>query len=378
MATVATTVLAVLIGAVAVLGGVIAGGRAVRRLGEARRARLAAPARRRLLALAAGDDDPEVLEALVALPPGIWRAVEPTAVALLGKVRGEAYAALVSVLERRGMADRALRDLHRWGAVRRARAAEVLGNLRRGDAVRPLRRLLTDPDPDVRTVAVRALGRIGHPDSATPLLETLVGARPVPPQFVAQALMGLGPPAQPFVEAGLGHAEELVRATAAEVLGLVGAIGATARLVRALREDASLEVRLRAARALGKLGTRNALPPLLDAVDPANPAALRAVAVRALGEIGAPSAVPVLTGLLADAKHAVAHRAAYGLLRLGRPGRAALGEAAAGDGLAAAYAREALAVVELDERRRVGGAAAWDAESADEHAVDAEPAAVGG
>src|SRR5439155_24201247 len=220
VATVATTVLAVLIGAVAVLGGVIAGGRAVRRLGEARRARLAAPARRSLLALAAGDDDPEVLEALVALPRATWRAVEPTAVALLGKVRGEAYAALVSVLERRGMADRALRDVHRWGAIRRARAAEVLGSLRRRDAVPPLRHLLTDPDPDVRMVAVRALGRIGDADSATPLLQALVGPRPIPPQLIAQALMGLGAPAQPLVEAGLGHPDELVRATAAEVLGL--------------------------------------------------------------------------------------------------------------------------------------------------------------
>ena len=264
MATVATIVLAMLVGAVAVLGGVIAGGRAARRLVEASRARLASTSRRSLLALAAGDDDPALLETLAGLPPATWRAVEPTAVALLGKVRGEAYAALVSVLERRGMADRALRDVHRWGAIRRARAAEVLGSLRRRDAVPPLRHLLTDPDPDVRMVAVRALGRIGDADSATPLLQALVGPRPIPPQLIAQALMGLGAPAQPLVEAGLGHPDELVRATAAEVLGLVGAISATARLVRALREDASLEVRLRAARALGKLGIGSALPPLLD------------------------------------------------------------------------------------------------------------------
>jgi hypothetical protein len=111
----------------AVVGAIIVVGRAVRRFRDARRRRVAAPTRRLLLALTAGDDDAELPDRLAALDAATWRAAEPTAVAMLGKVRGDGHAALVSLLERRGMADRAVQDLRHRGPVRRARAAEVLG-----------------------------------------------------------------------------------------------------------------------------------------------------------------------------------------------------------------------------------------------------------
>ena len=92
VAETATAALSVLVTSSLLLGAIIVVGRALRRYREARRARLAAPARRVLLALAAGDDEPEHLDTLVRLEPAVWRAVEPTAVAMLGKVRGEAHA----------------------------------------------------------------------------------------------------------------------------------------------------------------------------------------------------------------------------------------------------------------------------------------------
>jgi HEAT repeat protein len=350
--SVATAVLQVLITAAAILGLVIVFGRMVRRARSARRTRLAGPARRTLLALAAGDNDPAVVDALVQLSSATWWAIEPTAIALLGKVRGDAHSALVSVLERRGLARRALRDVHRHGAVRRARAAEVLGSLGHRNGVGSLHRLLADPDPDVRVVAARSLGSIGDPASATALLNSLVGPRPVPPQLVAHALMRLGPDAQSYVQAGLDHPEELVRATAVEVLGLVGAIASAGRIEQALRDDRSLEVQVRAARSLGKLGTRTGLGPLLEAVAPGRAPTLRAIATRALGNLGSGAAVPILVELLADPQYAVAHRAAYALLRLGREGHAALRAAAETGTPAAGHAQEALAILELEERRR--------------------------
>ena len=314
---------------------------------------------------------------MVRLEPAAWRAVEPTAVALLSKVRGEAHAALVAVFERRGMGERAHRDLTARGAVRRARAAEVLGNLGRREAVDSLMALLRDHDPDVRAVAARSLGRIAEPRAAGPLLESLAGRRPVPPQAVAQAVMRMGATAQPALAEALDHEAELVRATAVEVLGLVGAITAAARVVDALRRDESLDVRERAAAALGRLGTRSALPPLLEAVEPERAPALRAIAARALGDLGAVAAAPALGALLSDLEHDVAHAAAHSLLRLGASGRTVLEEAvAAGPDIstgrhaaprvhladasterAAAYAWEALAIADVDERRRTGGAA---------------------
>jgi HEAT repeat protein len=278
---------------------------------------------------------------------------------MLGKVRGEAYTALVSVFERRGAAARATRDVHRRDPVRRARAADVLGNLSRREAVPLLVELLGDSDPDVRIVAARALGTVGDAAAAPHLLACLAARRTVPSHQVAQALARLGVVAQPAAADALGHPDESVRAVAAEVLGMVGAAGATSRVEAVLRDDPSLEVRVRAARTLGRLGTRTALDPLRAALSRTEPPALRAEAARALGELGTAVSTGALAALLGDPQYPVAHQAARALLRLGPPGREALASACAtGDGTAAAHAREALAVAELDERRRLTAAAA--------------------
>jgi HEAT repeat protein len=327
----ATATIYVLSVAAVALGAVIVFGRAARRRREERRAALAAPARRLLLAIAAGDDDPDQIDALVRLPDEVWSAVDANAVALLNKVRGEARAALVVVFERRGAAWRARSDLRR------------------------------DPDPDVRVVAARALGRIGDPEAAKPLLDSVATRRrEIPAHLAAHALAGLGAGAQPALVHGLDSPRESVRAVAAEVLGLIGAVGAAGRIEAALRADPSTEVRVRAARTLGRLGTRTAMAPLLDALGSEHPPALRAEAARALGDLGAPGAVDALTAVLGDAEFTVAHDASRALLRLGATGRGAL--TSARDGaldaprrtrtLAAAHAREALAIAGVEEHRR--------------------------
>jgi HEAT repeat protein len=375
LADAAFAALVVMLAAAVLLGGLIVGGRTVRRTRDERRARLARPARHLLLAIAAGDDDPGQIDELVRLPDDVWHAVEPNAIALLGKVRGEAHATLVDVFERRGAAWRARSRLKRRDPVARALAAEVLGNLGRKDALLPLCDLLSDPDADVRVVAARSLGRIGDAGATQPLLATLPSRRPVPAHVVATALMRLGTAAQGALTAALDDPRVPVRATAAEVLGLIGAVGATVRVESALRADPAVEVRVAAARTLGRLGTRTALAPLLDSLEEDRPAVLRAEAARALGEIGAVTAAPPLTALLADPDYAVAHNAARSLLRLGNAGRAALvavehrahvrprhsADPDAGPDpdvlLGAAHAREALAAAELDDRRRQGAPA---------------------
>jgi HEAT repeat protein len=370
LAGAALVALLVMLAAAVVLGGLIVGGRGVRRTRDARRARLAKPARQLLLAIAGGDEDPAQVDELVRLPDEVWRAVEPNAIALLGKVRGEAHTTLVDVFERRGAAWRARSRLKRRDPVARAQAAEVLGNLGRKDALLPLCDLLGDPDADVRVVAARSLGRIGDAGATQPLLATLPSRRPVPAQVVATALMRLGTAAQPALVASLDDPRAPVRATAAEVLGLIGAAGATVRVESALRADPSVEVRVCAARTLGRLGTRTALAPLLDSLAQDRPPVLRAEAAKALGELGAVTAAAALTALLADPQYPVAHNAARSLLRLGKAGRAALVAAEHRAHvrprhsaelefqpdpeivLGAAHAREALAAADLEDRRR--------------------------
>jgi HEAT repeat protein len=350
LARLATFAIVALVFVASAFGTLTVLGRIIRQRLATRRARLAAPARRMLLQLAAGDgDEAALVERLAAIDGAVWRAVEPSAVAMLGKVRGEAHATLVTVFMRRGAAMRAERDLHARSPVRRARAAEVLGNLGERVALGALCELLADPNPDTRVVAARALGRIADPAAALPLLRSVAGRRPVPPQLAAHAVLRLGLAAQAEVEHALDHPDEIVRATAVEVLGLIGAVGSTPRVEAALRSDLSGEVQRRAARTLGRLGARSALAPLLEAVGPDRPAALRAVAAEALGDLGAAAAAEPLAALLADTQYRVAHHAARSLLRLGLPGLAAL---RAATGAAEPHAREALAMAELADGRR--------------------------
>jgi HEAT repeat protein len=315
--------LELLVTAVALIAAAIVlvrGGRTVRRK---RRTALGAGPRRALLAFAA-DNGEEGSEDLIAIPSDAWRAALPAALGLLAKLRGEAHAALVAVFLHRGAARAALADLHARGAVRRARAAQLLGDLELTEAVPELCRLLTDHDHEVRVVAVRALGRIGDPSAAWRIIASLDRHDPVPSLLATHTLVQLGREAEVVLSAALDHPQARVRAVCLDALGLLGATGAVHRMARVLRDDEVLDVRLAAAANLGRLGTRTALKPLTDALEPARPAALRAAAARALGELGSPNAVPYLTALLGDPEFAVAHEAAHSLRRLGPDGLDAL------------------------------------------------------
>ncbi|HEX8630317.1 MAG TPA: HEAT repeat domain-containing protein [Catenuloplanes sp.] len=347
MLTVATVSLVVLLIGICLLAALIAGIRVLRTLRDRRRAALAEGPRRALLAFVA-DGGEQGADELVAIGARAWQAAEPAAIALLGKVRGEAQQALIAVFERRGVATRAMRDLTAHGVTRRARAVEVLGNLERADAVPALCQLLDDRHSAVRVVAVRALGRIGDPAAAPYLIASLARAEPTPALLVTQALAQLGAGGEPTLQAALDHSLPRVRAGALDALGLLGATGTVARVAAVLRDDPHLDVRVAAVSTLGRFSTRAALAPLVDALDPAHPGVLRAAAAHALGELGAPAAVAPLAGLLTDPRYRVAHEAAHALRRLGTAGLRQLRTVAADDAAPGAdHAREALALAAI-------------------------------
>ncbi|MET8153619.1 HEAT repeat domain-containing protein [Actinoplanes sp. NPDC049668] len=365
-----TLVIGVLAGIVAVIALAIIVVRVLRRIRDRKRAELAAGPRRALLAFVA-DNGEEGSHDLVAIPDDAWRAVEPTALALLGKLRGEAHLGLVSVFLRRGAGRAALRDLRSRSRVKRAHAAEVLGDLALRQAVPELGRLLADRHPEVRVVTVRALGRIGDPAAAWEIIAGLDRADPLPSLLATQALAQLGPEAEVTLSAALDHPAARVRVVCLDALGLLGAAGSVHRVARVLRDDAVLDVRVAAAATLGRLGTRTALEPLTLALRSSRPAPLRAAAARALGALGAPAAVPTLAELLDDDEFQVAHEAAHAMRRLGGPGIEALAAAVeaerdAGAGAhrlaspsgdtSVSHAREALALSRIGAER-VGAAA---------------------
>ena len=329
--------------------------RAVRRLLVARREAKTSLVRPVLLAML-GEEDQELsqdaLARLLAVDARTWRALEPTVAGLLGKLRGTSHELLRTLVVLRGTVARAKHRVHGFGAVRRAKAAELLGSLEDPRMTDDLVRRLRDRDPEVRQVAARAIGRSGDARGAGPLLGCLVG-NSVPPRVVSQALLRLGTGAQPALVGALRNNDELIRAVAVEILGLSSAMSASLAVQQSLLEDPSLEVRIRAARSLGRLGMPSALRALQLATKPEQPDALRAVAARALGELGHTGAVPRLRVLLRDPVHRVASTAGRALVLLGPKGVVALRKEVANRprGAGAAHARDALSRVDLAHPR---------------------------
>lgn len=349
---VARTTLVVVLLALVVITGLVIIRRSLRGWLARREQRLLASSRPLLMSIVTADRlDPEAVARLATIRGREWRACEPTLVSMLAKVRGGSHAALVEVLVRRGTIERAVRRTRSWSLIARCEAAELIGATGYRPAAPALIRLLDDRSPEVRRVAARAVGRLGDPAGAVPLLRAGTGDRALPSRDVAAALVLLDAEATPtLVSIVAEQRSPLLRSIGAEVLGLRGAVEAVGLLVSMLREDPSLEVRIRASRALGRIGVDTAVGPLVDALD-AEATELRAVAARALGQVGSDEAVPALVVRLGDPAHRVAANAAESLAALGDRGLLALGEAAASErSRAGDYAREALALHRLGRR----------------------------
>lgn len=131
------------------------------------------------------------------------------------------------------------------------------------------------------------------------------------------------------------------RAVAIELLGRNQHLSALSDVIELLHHDPSVEVRARAARCLGRMGTPRAVEPLLGCLSSC-PIAVRVQAIWAMGEIGGPQVVPALGGILLEPSRQMAELAASALVAVGPTGAQALTRIAAGAGLAADIAAEAL------------------------------------
>jgi HEAT repeat protein len=122
------------------------------------------------------------------------------------------------------------------GADARWWAACALARLPDGRATHALLSAAADPDPEVRTAALHALGERRAPEAVTPLLFSLGDRSLYIARIAADALIRIGSPAVPG-------------------------------LVRALENDAAPQVRANAARALALIGDPTAIPALFNALD---------------------------------------------------------------------------------------------------------------
>ncbi|HET8601230.1 MAG TPA: HEAT repeat domain-containing protein [Segeticoccus sp.] len=310
-----------------------------------------APLRPLVLAVAAGEDDDGTARAQLTAVPSSQRAdVRDLLVALLSKVRGGPAEDLVAILGELRTVDAARESLHSRSAIRRARAARVLGLMREEAYAADLVGALADRSPEVRLVAARALGMIGDPSAATAVLEAVRGTHGgvgIPASIAAEALIGMGVGVGPALREALHADDATMRAVAAGVAG-VGLFTSTAPRLRVLlASDPDERVRRTAAQALGRLGGPGDVAVLVGSTHADQPTPLRRVAAQALGELGDPSAVPALTALLVDEDRRLAQLSGQALAQLGPPGLRVLVEFADGEGAVGRASRAALAVEEL-------------------------------
>ena len=325
---------------------------------SARQAR-AAPYRDAVLAIAAGgDEDDTAGSVLRGIRGRDWRAVRDVVTGTLGKVRGDTTVPLVRLLDARGEFERARSALRSRLALRRARAAYLLGLARQPSDVGLLLPLLADRAAEVRLVTTRSLGSVGDPIAATALFAALgpVHGNPgIPTTVAAEALLSFGVGAVPAVLEALSS-EDATQRVVATLVAAEGALSAAAPHLRALlASDPDLDVRIAAARALGAVGGPGDVAELAALTEPARPTELRRAAVQALGDLGHPDAAPVLSWLLSDPDVRLAQRSGDALVQLGPAGVRTLLQAA--DGPAARVAAGSLTIARLRKAPQVAGLA---------------------
>lgn len=233
-----------------------------------------------------------------------------------------------------------LSDRRPW---RRANAASSLGAMGSATAAPNLIAALEDQERDVRAAAARSLGQLQAPEAVDALVAALVTRR-VPRGIIGQALLAVGPGAIERLLPVLRDPEPEVRATAAELIGLLGDAG-EAEQVAARLGDSSAAVRAQAARALGRLGSAAAVDGLEAALsDRAH--RVQTAAAEALGAISNPHAFQALHGLSGCDSFELARASAQALARID-PAR--LREAAR-EPTAGPHVREAATTADAVER----------------------------
>lgn len=263
---------------------------------------------------------PVALALLDGEPPATGQLPEPEARALgqlVGRyarwVSGEARERAAAFFEQRGEIARQTGLLSDRRAWRRAAAAYTLGDMGSAAAVAPLLRVLGEAERDVRSAAARSLGRLGAVEAVEPLVYALA-QRAVPRAVAGTALLAIGQAALPALRGLDRRVEPEVRASAVELLGLLGGAGDAPLLIERLG-DSSAEVRAKAARALGRLGAEDAAGQLRAALGD-RIAFVRASAAFALGSMRDSAALGALLAQAREDRFEAAQAAARAAARI--------------------------------------------------------------
>jgi HEAT repeat protein len=313
--------------------------RAVRELASRRRHRLITRFQPLVDEITQSGLTPQALDHLRRASPSHRRIVTALLLAPLHATRGNLVAHVRQAALAIGLVDQWLADLRnrRWWL--RADSVRALGFVEERSALPAVLAALDDEHEEVRAAAVDAAGRLGDPQAIPALLVRLADGSRHQRLRIIDALRSLGPTVTPaLVE--LARAQPAQTVVVADVLGLVGTVGAIDALLHWCADPRS-DVRVAALGALGSIGLDDrsyyfALRALGD-----SDAHVRAMAARALGRGRRADAVDYLAARLDD-DWLPAAQAAEALRRLGGAGLTALQARAADEGQAGDLARQML------------------------------------
>ncbi len=224
--------------------------------------------------------------------------------------------------EQLGFVDHSLRRLgsRRWWT--RAEAAEKLGLMGSAQATSALVDRMSDPVPEVRVRAARALGNIRTSEALRPLVAALLDPARWSAIRVGGILIGAGDESVEILLHEFPSMPRHARISAIDIFGRIRSLKAIPLLTTLLRSRDADE-RARAAFALGCIGDPTTAPALMETLKD-EAWAPRAMAARALGRLKEEGSVPALTAALADAKWWVRANAAEALKNKGAVGVHAL------------------------------------------------------
>jgi hypothetical protein len=256
------------------------------------------------------------------------------------QLAGEPRAHIARFFEAGGHVEQQTELLNSRRVWRRAAAATTLGDMASPTAIPALVTALDDPAREVRAAATRSLAVLQASVAVEPIVEALASGR-VQRAVGGWALMQIGTPALTRLRGLLHHTDANVRATAAELVGLVGDASDSPELIQLLH-DPSAEVRAKSAHALGRLGAGQAAAVLRGALGD-RIFFVRAAAARALGQLGDRPSIPALVHQAQTDRFEAAQSAARALAELSPRGLSAVAELPGGN----AHLREAAGLAEV-------------------------------
>lgn len=225
---------------------------------------------------------------VVPKPAGpVGDAVREFLVDHLTFISGDLRGRLVTMLESAGYVAAAMRMLRSPLGETRLKACMMLGGMHSRIAIPALIEIFNqDPDAMVRITAAEALGVVGAEPAVAHLLKALRDPTRFQQVRVAEVLARMGMMAVPALTASVDDDDVRMAALALDILADIGWMSDFDPAVRALTH-ASPEVRARAAEALGRAGALEATEAVMKAA--ADPAwFVRVRVMKALQALGAP------------------------------------------------------------------------------------------